>query len=171
MSVPSYYNAKPRQKPIVVPVGPRGPRIYSTNEWRRMTEHDDSDNYAEMARVTKEAYALHQTLERSLYGSRTYTDGSLAHMTDHKQSDNSSQEPKLYLAGASWCGHTKLAKQIHAKQGIGDDEIKYLECAGKDKSHPACKQTKGFPTYYEKQGSTYVVKHRGRTNNPKALLQ
>ena len=62
-----------------------------------------------------------------------------------------SDEDKLTIVGADWCGWTqKQVKEVASSKHA--HMFEYIDCAGKDKDHELCKNVQGFPVIKNKDG-------------------
>ena len=146
--------------------------VFSPNEWQSMLgyKHDGQFNpvvstqlYANAMGAmapSRDLKPMFQAQHRPTALAKGASSPDAAHVPSKKK------EPKAIAAMASWCGFSKRA---HADHGKFNANVQTLWCDKKDKNHPLCKKTRGFPTYYRKDGS--VMKSGYPVKDPKGFYQ
>lgn len=120
--------------------------VYSEDTWQRMQGYKDDLVFdptisAELYRDANQAVG-----NRNLHISQP--PASMIASQASPSPKPKSSKPKVQAALASWCGFSKKAHAAHKQYDV-ESKIETLWCDKGDKSHELCRQTRGFPTYYQ----------------------
>lgn len=154
-------------KPQLMNEAPPSNTPYSAQQWAQMTNHEPQMGYDVAFQISQNTHNLYKSLNRDMDIQSMYLHGSPIHLQsipEPSPSPSVSSSSNVVMAGADWCGFTKKSKIELQKR---PNSITQLQCQddrgkpGKDVQHPACKMTKGFPTFYQKTGSSYKMIQNG----------
>lgn len=148
-------------KPILARSQDLDRQIYSEQQWTRMLGYKEDGPFDATISTKLYANAMHDTnTHRKVMYSASHGP------TKTKLSHQSQSEPKAIAAMASWCGFSKKA---YAKHQEYNSNIQTLWCDKQDKNHELCKKTRGFPTYYNVDGS--LMKSGYPVKDPKSFYE
>lgn len=156
-------------RPVLASVAQDTRSPYTEEEWGRMLGYNFND-MANTQPVRNDFYtAMGQLTDRSMDLTSSYVPVQAQRQVPqaHVQVQTQPKEEKpVVVALATWCGYSKKAMAAHTQFGV-KDKVQELYCDKQDKTHPMCKKTRGYPTYYKADGS--VLKSGFPVQDPKGF--
>ena len=139
--------------------------IYSDDTWNKMLGYKFEGPFNATTSTKLYVNAMQDAHPNRKFNYNSQVVSSQAKLS-HESSHETTSKPKAIAAMASWCGFSKKA---HAKHQEYNTNIQTLWCDKQDKNHALCKKTRGFPTYYNVDGS--VMKSGYPVKDPKSFYE